>query len=122
MTPEASVVKSITELLDLYHIPWFRMNAFKQVIPYATKDGQARRRVIHGHKAGTADILAAPPLAHNGSTTPAWLWIEAKGPSGKQRPSQVEFEAFAVDRGMHYLLVSDSSTLAQWLKGHGVIR
>ena len=96
---EADISKAIRDYLSAERIWWMRCNSGMTVL----KDGNGKRRMIAGHKPGTADILCAPilqtPMATQDRTfrtvvpIPVFLWLEVKTDKGKQSPAQMEFQS-----------------------------
>ncbi len=126
---EAAVKRAICDLLDAYHIPWWRMNAGGTLMQ---SKGKTYR--IAGASAGTADILAAPqkPVAYCGHkvkdfdgkqiTEPRFLWIEAKRPGGgKHSDVQQEFQRFVESQDHIYLLATSSDDVLAKLKELGCL-
>lgn len=62
-------------------------------------------RAFHAHNlgAGVADVLIVPPGA---------VWCEAKGPNGRQRPEQKQFEQWVIGYGHKYILTRSVDDLA----------
>lgn len=102
-TPEGLVLRSLLDLLAAKRILAFRMNTG------AIKFGE---RFVRFGTVGMADILAFPKL--NGFPSP--LWIEAKGPDGRQSHEQKMFQQ-VVESDLHdYLLCNDSVALEEHLR------
>lgn len=137
-TPESYVVQAVKDLLDAERIWYMRCNAGVQVI----RGENGRKRVIRGHEAGTADLLAilsedycpgcgarpARPLGPGsyksaccGRTTDTAfvpVWLECKRPKGGvQSEAQREFQRRVEQEGHVYLLVSDVRQVMEFLRG-----
>ena len=125
ITPEGSVMKAVTDLLEAYRIPYWRMNAGNRIGSYASKrTGKTTHWCIRGHQPGTADLLAAPrALRIPGGLwldgAPSYLWIEVKAPNGRQSVEQEQFEAFVRSQSMNYIVARSSDDVLRWLKDNG---
>lgn len=108
MKSESAISKEIRDALTSLGIETFRMNS-----------GAARVRggFVHGHKKGTADILACLWLPNE--SLPRWAWIEVKKPGGKQSPEQREFECDRAYKHQIYWLVDSVDDLLAKLKASG---
>ncbi len=110
--------RAICDLLDAYHIPWWRMNAGGTLMQ---SKGKTYR--IAGASAGTADILAAPrERASHSATITRFFWIEAKRPvGGRHSEAQQEFQRFVESQGHVYLLATSSDDVLAKLKELGAV-
>ena len=121
LKPEAMVLRAVTDLLSAEHIWWCRMNSGMTVLT----DQRGKRRVIAGHRPGTADVLAAPRgtmSCSNGAeipTDPIFLWIECKSATGKQSPAQVEFQREVEAQGHLYMIARSSDDVLAKLRELG---
>ena len=101
--PEAGVQRSILDLLAADHIFAIRLNTG------AFRNAQGRPVLMHSGGAGVADIVAFP----RGRV----LWVEAKGPAGRQTAEQASFQQQVEREGHAYIVVhSLADVLLQWLK------
>lgn len=115
MKPEASVMKAITDLLDAYRIPWWRMNSGDH---FGTTNGRKWR--IKGHAAGTADLLCAP--MQQGRGNPDFLWIEVKAPRERPTGVQLEFRDFVTEKGMYWIQADSADEVTTYLRDARAIR
>lgn len=94
---ESQVLRSILDYLAVNRIYAVRMNSGSIV---GERNGNRYR--IGMHEAGTADILA---FVYNGAGEGFLpVWIEVKGPKGKQSDLQKSFQARVTAEGMRYIL------------------
>ena len=114
LSGEAAVLRSVTDLLSAERVWWCRMNSGTTVLT----DARGKRRVIAGHRPGTADVLAAP-LHKCGVVAPWFLWVEVKSPTGQQSPAQREFQREVEARGMIYMVARSSDDVLQKLRELG---
>lgn len=133
---KTGVMAACIQLLDVYHIRYWRMNAGDRMV-----EAKGKRYKIKGHPAGTPDLLLsiarmtveegkssstivislAPPTKY--TRHPAHIvWVECKSTNGTQSAEQTQFQSDA-ERGMEtYLLVNDVKQLEDKLRYFGVIR
>lgn len=104
---ERDVQRAITDLLTAHRIPFWRMNSGDR---FGMTNGKKWR--IKGHEPGTPDLLAAPK---NEFGWPHYLWIEVKRPGGKQTPEQKNFETFANEQQMWYVLADSVEVVEKFL-------
>ena len=104
---ESAVQKGIMDLLAAERTYALRIN---------TGAGWANGKPIQHHSggAGVADILAFPRF---GDVVHV-LWIEVKGPAGKQTLEQRSFQEHVEELGMNYLLARSSDDVLEWLREH----
>lgn len=114
MTPEGSLLRTVTDLLTAQRVWWCRQNTGAIVLG----EGKSRRCFTSGRK-GMADILALPRVQPDGDyrvTVPAPLWLELKSQRGVQSLAQKEFQREVEAEGHTYLLVRDVQQVIRWLK------
>ncbi len=121
LTGEASVKRAICDLLAAKRILYWRMNAGMTVLT----DGCGKRRMIAGHGAGTADILAAPmvldPYHGQDYAMPRFFWIECKRPKcGIQSPAQKEFQARVEAEDHQYIIATSVDDVINALRELGI--
>lgn len=122
MTPEGYVKKAVCDLLDAERILYWRMNAGATVLTGAG----GKKRMIRGHGAGTADILAAPLVPsvltlrkEKSFPKPVFLWIEVKSDTGKQSPVQRSFQRLVEAQGHIYIIARSSDDVLAKLRELG---
>lgn len=116
MTPEGSLLRTVTDLLDAERVWWMRCNSGMQVL----MDRAGRKRVFRAGRPGMADLLATPKIMPDGEygvTVPHPLWLELKSPRGRQSPAQHQFQSEVEAQGHIYLLVRDAQQMIDFLRG-----
>lgn len=117
-TPEGYVQSAILEYLAIEKVWHVRLNSRTVRLPGR---GGKERPVFFGSP-GMADILATPTIvvgsAGDDYTAPLPLWIECKGPNGKQTPDQKLFEESVIGAGHFYLLARGLDDVREWLQLH----
>lgn len=113
-TPEGKVLKSCMEYLTLCGIFHFRNNTGGTPL----HDGSGRYRPAPKSSVGSPDIIcvARDQAGHGG-----WaVAVEVKSATGKQSPSQKEFQQKWEDAGGLYVVVRSASELREELGRYGV--
>ena len=113
---EAQISRAIMDYLAATHIFAVRMNAGTQVLV-----SNGKRRAIHGHAPGTADILAFPIKHYLDGDFMWWkmpmpLWIEVKTAKGKQSEMQKSFQVQVEAEGHKYVLARSVDDVIAALK------
>lgn len=117
MTPEGSLLRTVTDLLTAKHVWHCRQNTGAIVLGA----GKSRRCFTSGRK-GMADLLALPTVLIPAFPTPVCvnakvpLWLELKSARGVQSLAQKEFQREVEAEGHTYLLVRDVQQVIDWLK------
>lgn len=101
---ESQVQRAIMDLLAAEHVYAIRIN---------TGVGWANGRPIQHHSggAGVSDIMAFQKIGDCVRV----IWIEVKGPKGKQTLEQRSFQEHVEQIGMHYLLAKSPEDVLEWL-------
>lgn len=110
--PEHAIQVAICHYLDLMKVPFF-------AIPNGGKrpDRTGKRLVQEGMKSGVADLfLMIPNKIFHG------LFIEVKSATGRQQPSQKDFEKITFDSGYCYEVVRSLDDLINCLETYKKIR
>jgi len=97
---EAQIQKQIVDYLR--HTGWFVAITSQKGISFATP--------------GLPDLIAVKDSIRKRRRT---VWIEVKGPRGRQRPEQIKFQDELERHGGDYLLANNLDVVIDYLKGRG---
>lgn len=118
---EKEIQATILHYLAIERIFALRLNSSSFVQEY-----KGKKRIVRAHSGGkgVADIMAIIPYGRCGSCefsgVKAILWIEVKGPKGKQSPEQESFQQDVERRGHRYIVarsLEDVTRELRYLRG-----
>lgn len=113
---EAEISRSIMDYLAAEHVFAIRMNSGTQIV-----ESQGKKRAIHMHAPGTADILAFVRVnKQHSKESQFWptkaVWLEVKTEKGKQSSVQKSFQEQVESEGHKYVVVRSIDDVIAALK------